>query len=437
MPDYKIINDPIHGGIRVEGVHLDLLQTPELQRLAGIRQLGLSYLVFPGANHTRIEHSIGTFWVANRIAKELSLDQHERDLVTTAALLHDVGHGPYSHTLESILHQRYGIDHMEVTKDIILGNRQNVQDGRDTVCKDTLTVPQVLEKHKLNPQDVAELVTGGDFSEEVTLEDFPVQNKQAFFNEKKYLGQIIHSAFDSDQVDYLLRDSHYTGVAHGTIDLDRLMLTVELFNNDMVIHRRGIAAIEGMLVARSLMYSSVYFHKAGRIAELMLASAVEHMKEERPEIQDMIDSELMENLKTWGDYQSDIVTRLKYRRLFKRAFAINFNDLDDQTKAKLAEFSEPRTLKSKEEEICRRAGVEEGYVLIDIPQKELLISEPRIKMTDVKVRDADGVKPLSRLSPLARALQSKVIPDWVVMVSTEEQHVDAVARAAKAVLLED
>jgi HD superfamily phosphohydrolase len=435
MPDYKIINDPIHGGIRVEGVHLDLLQTPEVQRLAGIRQLGLTYLVFPGANHTRIEHSIGTYWVASRIARELGLDQHERDLVSVAALLHDVGHGPYSHTLESILHSRYGIDHMEVTKDIILGKRENVSDGRDSVCKDTLTIPQVLEKHKLDPQDVAELVTGGDYTGEVTLEDFQVQDKQAFFNEKRYLGQIVHSAFDSDQVDYLLRDSHYTGVAHGTIDLDRLMLTMELFNNDLVIHRRGIAAIEGMLVARSLMYSSVYFHKAVRISELMLANAVEHMKEERPEIQGMVDSELMENMKTWGDYQKDIVIRLKYRRLFKRAFSIDFTDLDDDIKSKLSEISEPRVLKAKEQEICRKANVPEGYVLIDIPQRELLISEPRIKMTDVKVRDGDGIKPLSRLSPLGRALQAKVIPEWVVMVSTDEEYVDAVQRAAKVVLL--
>jgi HD superfamily phosphohydrolase len=248
---------------------------------------------------------------------------------------------------------------------------------------------------------------------------------------------MIHSAFDSDQVDYLLRDSHYTGVAHGTIDLDRLMLTVENFNNDLVIHRRGIAAIEGMLVARSLMYSSVYFHKAVRIAELMLANAVERMEDERPEIQDMVDSELMESLKGWGEYQNDIATRLKYRRLFKRAFSINFSDLDDGTKAKLSQISEPRVLRSKEEEICRKAGVPDGYVYIDVPQRELLISEPRIKMTDVKVREGDSVKPLSRLSPLARALQAKVIPEWVVMVSTLKEHQENVGKAAKAVLLED
>lgn len=435
--DYKIINDPIHGGMKVEGVQLELLQTPEIQRLAGIKQLGLSYLVFPGANHSRLEHSLGTYWVAKRLTKELGLIEEEQDLVSTSALLHDIGHGPYSHTLEAILHNRYGIDHMEVTKDIILGKRNPVQDGRDGICKEYPSIPEILEKYNMEPSAVAELVTGGNYQDHITLDDFQVHSNQSHFNEKAYLGQLIHSAFDCDQVDYLLRDSHYTGVAHGTIDLDRLMLTIQLFNNDVVINRRGIAAMEGMLVARSLMYSSVYFHKAVRISELMLSNAVERMDDDKPEIQDMVDSELIEQLKTWGEYQNDIVQRLKYRRLFKKSFALNWNQMDDNIKEKLADLGDPRIRRAREEEICTKAGVPKGYVILDIPQIELLISEPRIKMTDVKVLEKDTLKSLSRLSPLAKALQAKVIPEWVLMVSTDEQYIPQVERAAKTILLED
>jgi len=433
MAQYKIINDTIHGGIKVTGVFLDLCQAPELQRLAGIRQLGLSYLVFPGANHTRLEHSLGTSRVAQKMSHGLGLPKSEADLVCASALLHDIGHGPFSHTLEGVLRTKCGLDHMELTKDRILGKHEFVKDGRKIGGPN---IPQILEKHGLDPKAVAALVTGGETTDGVTLDSYGVQNKQAFFNDKHYLGQMIHSALDADQIDYLLRDSHYTGVAHGTIDLDRLMLTLELFNNDLAVNKRGISAVEGMLVARSLMYASVYFHKTVRIAELMLSQAVDRLEEDPTHIQGMVDGELMEYLKGAGKYQRDMFNRLKYRRLFKKAFSLSYADLDDETKAHLASVSDPKTTKLKEEEICQKAGVEPGYVILDFPQRELLINEPRIKLTDVKMVEDGAVKPLQRLSPLAKALQAKVIPDWAVMVSADPKDLPVVAKAAKAILLE-
>lgn len=122
MPDYKVIHDSVHGSVKLSGVYLDLLQRPELQRLHGVHQLGLAYLVFPGAHHTRMEHSLGTYQIANRMASALELPEQERRSVLAAAMLHDIGHAPYSHTLECVLEQRIGMTHTDIGRALIKGN---------------------------------------------------------------------------------------------------------------------------------------------------------------------------------------------------------------------------------------------------------------------------------------------------------------------------
>ncbi|HEX16957.1 MAG TPA: HD domain-containing protein, partial [Thermoplasmatales archaeon] len=111
--DHKVVRDPIHGSIRFEGLFLDLLESPELQRLHSIKQLGFAYMVFPGANHTRLEHSMGAYHMAKRAGDALSLKEDDRIYLECSALLHDIGHGPFSHTLESLLRERFGIDHVD------------------------------------------------------------------------------------------------------------------------------------------------------------------------------------------------------------------------------------------------------------------------------------------------------------------------------------
>ena len=111
----KVINDAIHGQFKLDGVRGDLLSTPEMNKLSHIKKLGLAHLVFPGAHHTRFEHSLGVSHIAGMMADSLGLDEHETNTVQAAAMLHDVGHGPYSHTLEHILHERGGMDHRSIT----------------------------------------------------------------------------------------------------------------------------------------------------------------------------------------------------------------------------------------------------------------------------------------------------------------------------------
>ena len=156
----KVINDAIHGQFRLDGIRSDLLGTPEINKLSHIKQLGLAHLIFPGAHHTRFEHSLGVSHVASMMADSLGLDEHETATVQAAAMLHDVGHGPYSHTLEHILHERGGMDHMSITEGIILGEYDVLREGEESSVPDRQRVPDILERHELDPKEVAGLIRG-------------------------------------------------------------------------------------------------------------------------------------------------------------------------------------------------------------------------------------------------------------------------------------
>jgi len=431
--EFKTINDTVHGTIRLDPLVLDLMETLELQRLNSIRQLGLTYLVFPGANHSRIEHCLGVSHVAARIADVLGLPPEDRQLVMAAGLLHDLGHGPFSHTLEHVLSSELSVDHMDLTQRIITGEDDNVAAEDRRVFPEVRRLPEVLEKHGIQPARVADLIRGlGPDAPQGSLADFSRRKR----GERRVLYQIIHSAVDADQIDYLIRDAHYTGVALGVIDVNRLVQTLVLRDGGLAVDRKGLPALEGILVARALMYSSVYFHKTVRIAESMVSRAVERANAPIASIQKMVDHELLEWLKAQGGFQGEVALRIKYRKLFKRAIAWGPEDLSDSERDAFRPLSEDRTARREAEDaLARKAGVEPGQVIIDIPLPELLVSEPRIASTDVIVVGEDGVAShLSRRSPLARALQLRTVSDWAVMVACEPDARTRVAKAAPKVL---
>ncbi|OGS43398.1 MAG: hypothetical protein A3K76_05415 [Euryarchaeota archaeon RBG_13_57_23] len=418
----------------MQGVFLKLLEAPELQRLHSIHQLGLAYLVYPGANHTRFEHSLGTFSVAGRICEGLGLSTEEASVVQCAALLHDVGHLPYSHTLEFVLHDQFGIDHAEISRRLIRGEQAILSAADREIIGDSPSIAEILEKHDQSPKEVAGLLEGlvqGDGSQRTLSGD----SGQTHFNSRRYLAQIISGPVDSDQLDYLKRDSHYTGVAYGVIDLDRLVRTLQIFNGDLVVERGGLSAVEGMLVARALMFSAVYFHKTVRISELMLAKAVEQLeKEDIQRLHGMTDASLLAYLASKGDYCLRIATLLEYRRLFKKAYAIAVADLTQESWDKLESFGEVKKRRSVEEDIARRAGVDPGDVIIDIPSVELAISEPRISLTEVRVLDGDKVKMLPKISSIAASLQMRRAHEWALMVAAPAKAKAKVAKAAERLL---
>ncbi len=418
----KTIHDPVHGSMRLSGLVLELVDTPEVQRLRSIRQLGLANLAFPGANHSRFEHALGVAYLLKRMNEGLKLRGHELNLLLAAATLHDVGHAPYSHTLEYLTKEYVGKDHMQVTGDILRGKLSICSPGEVKHLRG-LRVPsvvEVLERHGINPGEVARLLLGK--------------------HRKPYLGQLIYGDIDVDQMDFLLRDAHFTGVALGMVDIDRLMDTLCVHRGRLAILSKGIEAVEGLLTARALMYTSVYFHHTTRAAEMMLMNAVEFAIERGEVVTKdnfylMTDAELMEKLYSMDGYPKDIALRLRYRQLFKPAYVEERRELTSAEKrGYLRRYGRWRRTRELQDEIADEAGVPHGQVILDIPIVDIIISEPRLAKVEIPVLAEGKLEKLSKLSPIAAAVEKRQAPRYLLRVITEPRHVDRVRLATKKVL---
>jgi len=415
IENHKIVRDPIHGDIKITGILVDLLKTPEVQRLHNIKQLGFAHLVFPGAHHTRFEHSLGSSMIASQIADILVLNDKEKKLITCAAQLHDIGHGPFSHTLESILLERFGVNHVDLTEKLILGN-YDILDVKEQQFISAPKVHEILDKHQVNEKDIVNIIRGK-------------------LSKRSYLSQLLNSTIDVDQLDYLMRDAYYTGVAYGMIDLQRLLQTIMIHKGNLTMMRKGVNVVENILMARALMYSSVYFHKTVRIPELMSSKALEEIPDAEPfEFFRMTDAEVMTSLKTMGRFQQEIITRLKYRDLFKQAYAVSLQDLDKQGIKAVKRLEDVSTRREKERELEDTFCIPKGHIIIDVPRPELLRAEPRINKTDIQVMDRNEIKTLDDFTPVAKAIRSRIAPDWVIMLITDEKYRKIVAKKAERIL---
>jgi hypothetical protein len=432
----KVINDAIHGQFRIEGVREQLLKTPEMNKLSHIKQLGLAHLVFPGAHHTRFEHSLGVSHIGGLMSDSISLDPHEKSTVQVAGMLHDVGHGPYSHTLEHILHERGGLDHMSITEGIILGEYDVLSEGEQNSINNRRSIPEILESFDIVPKEVAGLIRGPDAGgTERNLLQW-TEGKQDFVSQDNTLSHLIHGPIDCDQMDYLLRDSHFTGVKHGIIDHHRLVECLERHSGDVAVEEGGLPALEGMLMARGLMYSAVYFHRVTRITEIMLSRAVERSIDKLPDSVDLqrrVDAEVWEALYNAGDYSRDMIRRLKYRQLLKVAASRRKQDLTDEIIEKLVNLTSNSEKRIEfENELANRAGVPEGYVAIDVPSVKLLLSEPRMSQVDIRILGDDGKTRWFRdHTPIAEALTKRQVSQAAVYVMTLPGHEDVVSRLAE------
>jgi HD superfamily phosphohydrolase len=417
----KVIHDPVHGSMRLSGLVLQLVDSPEVQRLRGIKQLGLANLVFPGANHSRFEHVLGVSHLVEQLGRELGISKDELDTLAAAAVLHDIGHPPYSHTLEYLMNDYLKRDHMEFAGDILMG-KATIYDKHELgdIREPPVPVVDVLSDHGISPSEVAGLVLGK--------------------HRKPYIGQIIHSDIDADQMDYLLRDAHSTGVALGMIDVDRLMGVIIVRKNRLAIEDKGIEAVEGFMTARALMYTSVYFHHTVRIAELMLANAVGFAIEKGGPINKdnfyrLTDAELMERLHSIQGYPRDTVTRLKYRRLYKTAYVEERRELTRTEKNRmLKKFGKWREVLRLQDEIAEMVRLPRGKVLLDVPIVDVLLSEPRLEKVEVPAISEGKLVRMSELSPIAEALKKRQAPRYLLRVVTDSENVSKVRRAASKVL---
>ena len=428
---YKVIHDPIHGSIRVDEPFPKLLDRHEMQRLRAVKQLGLGCMVFPGANHTRFEHSLGTYHLAGRMATSIGLSEEDSVAVRMAGLLHDICHTPFSHTTEEVVEHATGMDHMEMAEKLIKGEIRTYLERDEDLFGGVPPISEVLEENGIHAEKVCGLIMYPEAADE-SLDAFSGGKRAAHFSPKDFIHQIIHGPVDADQIDYLVRDAHYTGVIHGKVDIERLIGTMRINNDRIVIEKGGKAAAEGLMVARSLMYSSVYFHRTVRIIKMMLQKSIEASSIDVKEIYLWNDSDLMERLIGEGGKASKIVRSVQNRVLYKNALTLFSEDTPEDLLPYLAEYTTYQKRKELEKEIADRAGVDVTDVVVDIPPRSILLSNMSIGKTDVSILDPEGkVKSLTRLSPIAKALQSRDTFGWSLLVASPGEHKEAVFKASR------
>ncbi|MFC0525188.1 HD domain-containing protein [Pontibacillus salicampi] len=246
LNEEKVFKDPVHRYVHVrDRVIWDLVGTPEFQRLRRVRQLGTSYLTFHGAEHSRFNHSLGVYEIVRRIIDNFQNRPHwnsdERLLCLAAALLHDLGHGPFSHSFEKV----FKLDHEDYTRAIILGDTK---------------VNEILRHVEADfPQRVADVI-----------------NKTY---ENKLVVSLISSQIDADRMDYLQRDAYFTGVSYGHFDMERILRVMRPMEDQVVVKESGMHAVEDYIMSRYQMYWQVYFHPVTRSAEVILTKILHRAKE--------------------------------------------------------------------------------------------------------------------------------------------------------------
>ncbi len=439
----KYVHDPIHGSIMIDGMFMDLVGRHEIQRLHSIKQLGLGNMVFPGANHTRFEHSLGVYHLAGRMCEALELNKEDTLALKTAGFLHDICHPPFSHTLEELMERITGKDHMDLARELICGDMPMCMDRDRDLFGGAEPIAAILEDNGVSAKEVCDLIAypvselGGISPSQSTLDIEGGPAKQSFFDSKDYAHQIIHGPVDADQMDYLMRDAHYTGVDHGAIDIDRLLTQMILFNGKMALDKGGIVAAEGLMVSRALMYSSVYYHKTVRIVEMMLTKAVEaamEKGEDFSEIYLMNDVDLLSRLNTVGGVASKLSRDVMFRRLYKKSYILYSNNLTDEDKVELTKYVGYEKRKALENDIANNAGLDKFQVIVDIPSKSTLLSSVKIGKTDVQILDGNKLRSITTFSPLAKSLQNRSIFDWSIMISSPREYTEAVNKAAKEII---
>lgn len=244
----KVLRDPIHGYIHVDlQVVWDCINAKEMQRLKRIHQLGGDYQVYHTAEHTRFSHSLGVYEIVRRMVNEIQeldamLSEYEKTTLMLAGLLHDVGHGPFSHAFENISKLR----HEEYTVKII--------------CEEESEIHQILENcHPHLSEDIASIIQ--------------------YRHPKECLNQIVSGQLDADRMDYLLRDAYFTGTNYGKFDLERILRTIRVRDGKIVVKESGIHSVEDYIMARYHMYWQVYLHPVARSYEVLLTSIFKRMKD--------------------------------------------------------------------------------------------------------------------------------------------------------------
>ena len=407
------IKDPVHGYVYINKAEKQLIDSYPVQRLRRLRQLAGSEFVYTGANHTRFEHSIGVMYLAGELTENQNLCQllseEEIQIVRMAALLHDVGHGPFSHVFEHLLVKFLKKTHEDMTKWII--QESELQD--------------IINRLGYNADAVAKLAVG-----ELR------KPKEAF------LDQIIQSAVDVDKLDFVVRDTYHTGAEYGYVDVFRLIHMLDVIGENLAVDVKALSALESFVLARLESFRSIYFHRVGRAAQIMLATAMEAANEELGLVNfDSPDDYLALNDYTvWTTLKEckkskAIMDDLERRRLLKCAYDKAFYAREKMVPSI---FSVDEIRDQMRNKIASEAGVEPEAIVIDVPtvpsvpyhHSDLL--EPMEIPVFQKTRNGEKI-PL-RLSDISSVFD--VLKGFIniIRVYTNEKYVDKVCVAAADVI---
>jgi HD superfamily phosphohydrolase len=392
LSEEKVFKDPVHRYVHVRDKLIwDLIGTREFQRLRRIKQLGTTYLTFHGAEHSRFGHSLGVYEIVRRMVDDVfkgrpEWDNSQRDLCLCAALLHDLGHGPFSHSFEKVFH----LDHENFTRDIILGDTE---------------VNRVLSRVGPDfPKSVAEVI------------EKTYKNKQVV--------SLISSQIDADRMDYLQRDAYYTGVSYGHFDMERILRVMRPRDDQVVIKQSGMHAVEDYIMSRYQMYWQVYFHPVTRSAEVILSKILHRAKqlyeegyqfqhapvhfysifEGKVTLSDYLkldESIILYYFQAWEEEKdgilSDLCRRFSNRRLFQYA---EFNPNEEMVK-----YFELTTL-------FKQAGIDPDYYLVvdsssDLPYDFYRPGEEEERLPIHLLTQDGSLKELSRQSDIVDGISGK------------------------------
>lgn len=381
------IRDPVHGYILISEAEREVLDTYPMQRLHRIKQLGNAYLTYPGADHSRFSHSLGTLHLASIASNkllDLGFSEDEIQEFRLASLLHDVGHGPFSHLFEEAVLRNKGLTHEDLTMKII----------KETEIRD------VIEAQGYNADKIAELSVG---------------------KAKSPLSMLISGPFDIDKLDFLLRDSYFTGVEYGKIDATRLLMSIRRVDDSLALELpSSLYALESFLISRYEMFKAVYFHRAVRSAWIMLAKAIKIAYENLGlfdfdnvnaylEMDDgYVESQLRglahgrRSLNKEASIAIELFLMLEKRALFKSVYEAVIH-----TKEGMPTIDE--SLKRElEDTIARRADIEPWMVVIDTPMIPSLPYTPtQPDPMDIPVCEfRDGILIRRKLTEFSKLIES-------------------------------
>jgi len=407
------IKDPVHGYVYITEEEKALIDSYPVQRLHRLRQLAGAEYVYPGANHTRFEHSIGVMHLASKVAENPNISQciseGETEMIRIAGLLHDVGHGPFSHVFEQLLEKELNRTHEDITLWLV----------KSSELKDT------LKRMGCRPEDVGKLAVG-----------------RLHRPGKAFLDQIISSAVDVDKLDFIVRDTYHTGAEYGFIDIFRLIHTLDVLEGNLAVDLGALSALESLIIARIESFRSIYFHRVGRAAQIMLAMAMEKANDEleltsfrTPEEYLAMDDYTVWTMLKNCKKSSAIIRNLERRKMLKCAYERTFYEKDTMVSNI---FSREANRTQLQADIAREAKVETETVFVDVPNVPSVPNHHAVMMESMEIpvfyKTSKGEKIPQRLSETSKIFETLKGFINILRVYTEEEDREKVGAAASKIL---